>query len=400
MNIKKISVAVLAGAIIAGCGEKSDEPAKDETKAEIKKDATEIKKAAAEKKDPNEVVMTVNGKSITRGKLDADVEAIIKFAGDKIPAERVDDYRNMYRMQFLQGFMVENVLVAKAVELGYKTTDADRKERTEELMKQLARMPEAPKTIDEYLNKHPFGKERARKEFENGILIDKMIKGEAAKDGSVANKDYAAEAKKIIDGIVERNAKATKEAVSEADALKKIKELKAQLDKVPAKDLAAKFGELAEANSDCPSGKRAKGDLGPFTHGMMVKEFDEAAFKLPVGKVSEPVKTSYGYHLIMTTKKFPDVAAQGDKPAEPEKVQASHILIKCGAAETQPVPKAEEVIKYLKENDRRQFGQKFVMGLVEKATITACDEFKQLIPPKKNEVKENKPATVENPAKK
>lgn len=400
MNIKKISVAVLAGAIIAGCGEKSDEPAKDETKAEIKKDATEIKKAAAEKKDPNEVVMTVNGKSITRGKLDADVEAILKFAGDKIPAERLDDYRNMYRMQFLQGFMVENVLVAKAVELGYKTTDADRKERTEELMKQLARMPEAPKTIDEYLNKHPFGKERARKEFENGILIDKMIKGEAAKDGSVANKDYAAEAKKIIDGIVERNAKATKEAVSEADALKKIKELKAQLDKVPAKDLAAKFGELAEANSDCSTGKRAKGDLGPFTHGMMVKEFDEAAFKLPVGKVSEPVKTSRGYHLIMTTKKFPAVAAQGDKPAEPEKVQASHILIKCGAAETQPVPKAEEVIKYLKENDRRQFGQKFVMGLVENATITACDEFKQLIPPKKKEVKENKPATVEKPANK
>lgn len=400
MNIKKISVAVLAGAIIAGCGEKSDEPAKDETKAEIKKAATEIKKAAAEKKDPNEVVMTVNGKSITRGKLDADVEAILKFAGDKIPADRLDDYRNMYRMQFLQGFMVENVLVAKAVELGYKTTDADRKERTEELMKQLARMPEAPKTIDEYLNKHPFGKERARKEFENGILIDKMIKGEAAKDGSVANKDYAAEAKKIIDGIVERNAKATKEAVSEADALKKIKELKAQLDKVPAKDLAAKFGELAEANSDCSTGKRAKGDLGPFTHGMMVKEFDEAAFNLPVGKVSEPVKTSHGFHLIMTTKKFPAVAAQGDKPAEPEKVQASHILIKCGAAETQPVPKAEEVIKYLKENDRRQFGQKFVMGLVENATITACDEFKQLIPPKKKEVKENKPATVEKPANK
>lgn len=390
MNIKKISVAVLAGAIIAGCGEKSDEPAKDETKAEIKKAATEIKKAATEKKDPNEVVMTVNGKSITRGKLDADVEAILKFVGDKIPADRLDYYRNMYRMQFLQGFMVENVLVAKAVELGYKTTDADRKERTKELMKQLARMPEAPKTIDEYLNKHPFGKERARKEFENGILIDKMIKGEAAKDGSVANKDYAAEAKKIIDGMT----------ISEADALKKIKELKAQLDKVPAKDLAAKFGELAEANSDCPSGKRAKGDLGPFTHGMMVKEFDEAAFKLPVGKVSEPVKTSHGFHLIMTTKKFPAVAAQGDQPAEPEKVQASHILIKCGAPETQPIPKAEEVIKYLKENDRRQFGQKFVMDLVENATITACDEFKQLIPPKKEEVKENKPATVENPANK
>ena len=66
-------------------------------------------------------------------------------------------------------------------------------------------MPDAPKTIDEYFKKFPFGEERARAEFENGILIDKMIKTERAKAGK---KDFAAEAKKIIGNIVSNNATA------------------------------------------------------------------------------------------------------------------------------------------------------------------------------------------------
>ena len=124
----------------------------------------------------------------------------------------------------------------------------------------------------------------------------------------------------------------TTAAKEDAVALKKIKDLKAQLDKVPAAELAKKFAELAKANSACPSSAKG-GDLGEFTHGQMVKEFDEVAFKLPVGKVSDPVKTQFGYHLILTTKKIPAVEAKGDQPAEPEKVQASHILIKAEADE-------------------------------------------------------------------
>ena len=187
--------------------------------------------------------------------------------------------------------------------------------------------------------------------------------------------NYAAEAQKMIDGIVAENAKA---ANAEGDALKKIKELKAQLDKVSAKDLPAKFAELAKANSACPSSAKG-GDLGAFTHGQMVKEFDEVAFKLPVNKVSEPVKTQFGYHLIMTTKKIPEVKAQGDKPAEPEKVQASHILVK--AAQKRDVPKKDDVVKYLKNNAERQFVQEYIMKQVKTAKIEASEKFKQFVPP-------------------
>ena len=71
-----------------------------------------------------------------------------------------------------------------------------------------------------------------------------------------------------------------------------------------AKDLKQKieggedFGELAKAHSKCPSG-RGGGDLGTFKQGDMVPEFDTVVFgDLPIGEVSEPVKTQFGYHLL------------------------------------------------------------------------------------------------------
>jgi peptidyl-prolyl cis-trans isomerase C len=60
------------------------------------------------------------------------------------------------------------------------------------------------------------------------------------------------------------------------------------------------FEELAKDFSKCPSGKDG-GDLGSFGKGMMVKPFEAAVIELEVGKVSPPVQTQFGYHLILRT---------------------------------------------------------------------------------------------------
>lgn len=57
------------------------------------------------------------------------------------------------------------------------------------------------------------------------------------------------------------------------------------------------FAEIAKSHSQCPSGKSG-GDLGRFSPGQMVPEFDKAVFTGEVGKTLGPVKTQFGYHLI------------------------------------------------------------------------------------------------------
>lgn len=81
-------------------------------------------------------------------------------------------------------------------------------------------------------------------------------------------------------------------SIDEAEKL--INELKGQLDG------GAKFADLAQAHSDCPSGKSG-GDLGKFGRGQMVKAFEETAFGMDVGAVSDVVVTDFGFHIITRT---------------------------------------------------------------------------------------------------
>lgn len=371
MNIKTIGAALALGAVVAGCS-KEEEP-------------VEAPKAEQTAK-ADEAVLTVAGEKLMRSQVDADVEALIKAQGDKIPAEQLEYAKQMFRSQIVQGFIAQRALLAMAKAAGYVVTDADRAKRSDEVMKLLACQPDAPKTIDEYFAKFPLGEKRARAEFDAGIVIDKMLKDEQAK---APGADYQAKAEEIVANVVSNNAKA---ATAEADALKKIKDLKAQIDQAPETERAAKFAELAKANSACPSSAKG-GDLGPFQHGAMVKEFDEVAFALPEGKVSDPVKTQFGYHLVLVTKKFPAVEAKDGKPAEPEKVQASHILIKVDGV--RPVPKVEDLVERLKKDGERDFTREFVFKAIRDASVEAlAKDFEQFIPEEVKKKPEAKPVEV------
>ncbi|MFP4108254.1 MAG: SurA N-terminal domain-containing protein [Desulfonatronovibrio sp.] len=81
-------------------------------------------------------------------------------------------------------------------------------------------------------------------------------------------------------------------------ARQKITEIKAQLDK--GKD----FAELAREYSQGPSADQG-GDLGTFGRGQMVPEFEEAAFAMEPGEISDPVRTQFGWHLIKIEEHIP-----------------------------------------------------------------------------------------------
>ena len=80
----------------------------------------------------------------------------------------------------------------------------------------------------------------------------------------------------------------------------------------------ADFGALALNYSDDPSAKMNKGDLGYFTGLQMVQQFEEAAYTLPVGSISDPILTDFGYHIIQVSS----------RQANPGEVQVSHILVR------------------------------------------------------------------------
>ena len=94
---------------------------------------------------------------------------------------------------------------------------------------------------------------------------------------------------------------------AEQSVLSEIEEIQQRLDS------GADFAELAREYSDCPSSEQG-GDLGFFSRGMMVKPFEDAAFSLSVGEISQPVQSQFGYHIIKLNER------SGDE------IRASHIL--------------------------------------------------------------------------
>lgn len=347
------------------CAKEAKACCEHETKA-----PAEIQLPAEEPKDPSQVLISVNDKKLTRGEVDAILDKVIAAQSANMPAEQAAQMKSFMKVQgvrqMVQQFMVETALSAAANALGYKLDDAEFEKRKADIMKQFSGAPDAPKTFDELLEKSPLGKEKTLQSIRTNMVIDKMIKAEVFdKD----KKDYTADANKIIDNLKTQNAKCLNAEAAKA----KIDELKKQLDAAAPDKKAALFADLAKANSACPSGSKG-GDLGEFGHGQMVPEFDKAAFALNVGEISDPVKTQFGYHLIMTTKKTP--AADGKE----ESVQASHILVK--VSEPRPLPKLEEVVESLKNTANRQNVGKFLENLVRKSKIEVADEFKDLLPQK------------------
>jgi len=98
-------------------------------------------------------------------------------------------------------------------------------------------------------------------------------------------------------------------------------EIKKRLDAKPDD-----FAAIAKVESADPGSKDDGGDLPPFPRNQMVKEFDDAAFSLPVNQISAPIKTRYGYHIIQVKKReipiLEDVKEDITEQLRPQKLEA------------------------------------------------------------------------------
>jgi len=145
---------------------------------------------------------------------------------------------------------------------------------------------------------------------------------------------------------------------SEEDNLEVLKE--AQL----VRDRAAKgedFATLAMDYSDDPGSAQNGGSLGVFGKGQMVPEFEEAAFSLAPGEISEPVKSDFGYHIILSEGL---VSSPGEEP----QVKASHILFRVEASSKTKADiedKALEVQKQLKKKSVEEIAKELEMDVMD-----------------------------------
>lgn len=120
--------------------------------------------------------------------------------------------------------------------------------------------------------------------------------------------------------------------LTQEEALAKAEDLRKQI------VAGADFATVAKAQSDDAGTAVKGGDLGTFSKGQMVAAFDQAAFAVPVGQVSEPVKTQFGYHLIKiterTSKSFEEARPQIEKDLKPQMTREAVAQIKAHTAVT------------------------------------------------------------------
>jgi peptidyl-prolyl cis-trans isomerase C len=109
--------------------------------------------------------------------------------------------------------------------------------------------------------------------------------------------------------------------LTEEEALAKIKDLRAKI------VAGAKFADVAKTESDDTGTGEQGGDLGAVTRGMTVPPFEEAAFGQKVGEVGQPVKTEFGYHLILVeshgNKAYADMKPEIESKVKPDQAQKS-----------------------------------------------------------------------------
>lgn len=285
------------------------------------------------------VAATVNGRNI----YNSEIEGRMKAHKGIDPAKRSDA-----RDRVLNEILAEIVMDQFIEKEGIKAKDEEVDAIINSMREGIKNNPRyAGKTLEDVVA--TFGKdvEQLRTEISNSIALRKHFSQNVNYDTLVEyfneNKDAFTQ-KQVKASHILIDTRSLKTKKEYAVAFDKIHGLKKQLDE------GADFAELAKANSACPSAQKG-GDLGFFPRkGTMAEPFAEAAFKLKVGEISEPVLTEFGFHIITVTDvkngkevKFEDVKDKVEETYVDDQIQN---LIKKQLSEAkieikEPEPKPE-----------------------------------------------------------
>ena len=252
----------------------------------------------------NATVMTVDGTPITESEIRERFMARFARQFQQMPPEQ----QQMLQPQIEQMIMSE--LISKTLLLN-AANKADYKVSAEEVDKNLKEitdsLPEGA-TLEQFAAQAGLTVERIRNQLTDDMKIRQLIEKVTAE----VTKPDDAELQKYFDEHQdefkqEESIQASHILVStqgitdEAELAKKKADAEALLAQAKEKK-GENFAELATAHSDCPS-KAQGGDLGTFSRGQMVPEFEKAAFSQEVGAVGDMVQTQFGYHIIKVTDK-------------------------------------------------------------------------------------------------
>lgn len=259
--------------------------------------------AADEKEEGADYVAIVNGEKIPYQSLEQKLNFIKqRYAsqGQQLNEKQL----NSIKQDIAERMVEKELLYQKTRELGI---DVDM-DKVDSQINQFKQKFDDEKQYQQQLSQMGYTEELLRSEIKQNMAIQKLIEEEIASKVSLSDKEAE---KYYKDNTQEFETPArvkarhilikTESDASESDnkeAKKKIQAAEKRLEK------GEEFAKVAKDVSEGPSSEKG-GDLGFFSKGRMVKGFEDAAFALEPGEVSDIVKTRFGYHLIKVEDKEP-----------------------------------------------------------------------------------------------